>query len=93
VLGSVRWLGLDWDEGPGVGGDHGPYVQSERLDIYADYAERLIRSERSYRRWPKRGKHRRIAPWFREVTAAAGHRRNGHGNGAKLPESWGPESA
>lgn len=49
VLDSMRWLGLDWDEGPDVGGDHGPYVQSERLDIYADHAEKLIQSGQAYR--------------------------------------------
>ena len=50
-------------------------------------------SERSYRRWPKRGKHWRIALWFREVTPAGGHSRNRHGDAAKLPKSRGPESA
>ncbi|MGB5813487.1 MAG: glutamate--tRNA ligase [Polyangiales bacterium] len=49
VLDSMRWLGLDWDEGPEVGGDHGPYVQSERLAIYAEYAEKLIASGHAYR--------------------------------------------
>ncbi|MFW2390661.1 MAG: glutamate--tRNA ligase [Polyangiales bacterium] len=49
VLESMRWLGLDWDEGPEVGGDHGPYVQSERLGIYAEYAEKLIESGHAYR--------------------------------------------
>ncbi len=34
ILRGMEWLGLDWDEGPGVGGDYGPYLQSERLDIY-----------------------------------------------------------
>ena len=38
LLDALRWLGLDWDEGPEVGGPHGPYRQSERLDIYADVA-------------------------------------------------------
>jgi glutamyl-tRNA synthetase len=37
----LRWLGLDWDEGPGVGGPHAPYRQSERLDIYRDVLEQL----------------------------------------------------
>ena len=41
LLSDLEWLGLDWDEGPKVGGDFGPYYQSERLDIYADYMERL----------------------------------------------------
>ncbi|GHE20092.1 glutamate--tRNA ligase [Halomonas urumqiensis] len=42
ILDSLRWLGLDWDEGPDVGGPHGPYRQSERGDIYAQYARQLI---------------------------------------------------
>jgi glutamyl-tRNA synthetase len=46
---TLRWYGLDWDEGPGVGGDYGPYVQSERLDIYKRYAEQLIASGHAYR--------------------------------------------
>lgn len=41
LLGALRWLGLDWDEGPEVGGGFGPYRQSERLDVYADAAARL----------------------------------------------------
>ena len=49
VLDSLRWLGLDWDEGPEVGGDHGPYFQSERESIYREYAERLIASGKAYR--------------------------------------------
>jgi glutamyl-tRNA synthetase len=42
ILQSLRWLGLDWDEGPDVGGPHGPYRQSERADIYAQYAQELL---------------------------------------------------
>ncbi len=42
LLGALRWLGLDWDEGPEVGGPHGPYRQSQRLEIYADAAARLL---------------------------------------------------
>jgi len=42
ILASLRWLGLDWDEGPDVGGDFGPYRQSERKDDYRQYAEQLI---------------------------------------------------
>ena len=41
ILDGLRWLGLDWDEGPGVGGDHGPYYQSERREIYDRYLARL----------------------------------------------------
>ena len=41
ILGSLRWLGIDWDEGPEVGGEFGPYRQSDRFPIYADIARRL----------------------------------------------------
>ena len=44
VLDDLRWLGLDWDEGPEVGGPHGPYRQSERRDIYREAAERAPRA-------------------------------------------------
>ncbi|BCB07135.1 glutamate--tRNA ligase [Vreelandella venusta] len=42
ILDSLRWLGLEWDEGPDIGGPHGPYRQSERGDIYAQYAQQLM---------------------------------------------------
>ena len=42
ILDSLRWLGLDWDEGPDVGGDHGPYRQSERMALYGQYAQQLV---------------------------------------------------
>ena len=42
ILESLTWLGLDWDEGPDVGGPHGPYRQSERGDCYAEYAQQLV---------------------------------------------------
>jgi len=49
VLDSMQWLGLDWDEGPEVGGNHGPYVQSARLDIYARFAQKLLETGHAYR--------------------------------------------
>ncbi len=42
ILDDLKWLGLDWDEGPGVGGEFGPYRQSERAGIYQEHAERLL---------------------------------------------------
>jgi glutamyl-tRNA synthetase len=42
LLDSLRWLGLDWDEGPEVGGPHGPYRQSERRDLYTDVVAKLV---------------------------------------------------
>jgi len=49
ILDSLRWLGLDWDEGPDVGGEVGPYRQSERSEIYKQYAEQLIADGKAFR--------------------------------------------
>ncbi|HLR58069.1 MAG TPA: glutamate--tRNA ligase [Beutenbergiaceae bacterium] len=48
LLDALAWLGLDWDEGVEVGGPHGPYRQSERMDIYADVAEKLTEAGHAY---------------------------------------------
>ena len=48
ILDGLRWLGLDWDEGPEVGGPRGPYFQSERLDRYQQAVERLVAEGRAY---------------------------------------------
>jgi glutamyl-tRNA synthetase len=49
IFDSLRWLGLDWDEGPEVGGPNGPYTQMERLGVYRDVAETLIGQRKAYR--------------------------------------------
>ena len=49
ILDSMRWLGLSWDEGPGVGGPHAPYFQTERLDKYRAAATALVTSGHAYR--------------------------------------------
>lgn len=46
---SLQWCGIEWDEGPDVGGKFGPYRQSERLDIYKGYAEQLVKEDKAYR--------------------------------------------
>ena len=48
ILDGLRWLGLDWDEGPKTGGPYGPYVQSERVDQYRREAEQLVASGAAY---------------------------------------------
>ena len=71
ILHSLRWMGLDWDEGPDTGGDHGPYRQSERMDIYSGYADRLLETGGAYRCYctPEELEHRKKAaiekglPW------------------------------
>ncbi len=49
ILESLRWLGLSWDEGPDVSGPHAPYRQSERLSIYRDHVEELLKKGHAYR--------------------------------------------
>src|SRR5215510_6701636 len=48
ILEGLRWLGLDWDEGPTVGGSFGPYFQSERKDRHRALAEKLVASGHAY---------------------------------------------
>ena len=48
ILDDLRWLGLDWDEGPDIGGSFGPYRQSERLDTYGQHVEGLLTRQRAY---------------------------------------------
>lgn len=48
AIDTLKWLGLNWDEGPEVGGPHGPYLQSQRLDIYAEWAARFIEQGDAY---------------------------------------------
>ena len=49
ILDAFRWLGLDWDEGPEVGGEVGPYFQSQRDDLYGAAAKRLLSEGLAYR--------------------------------------------
>ena len=49
ILDGFRWLGIDWDEGPDVGGPHQPYFQSQRADRYREAVERLIAGGQAYR--------------------------------------------
>jgi glutamyl-tRNA synthetase len=79
VLDSMRWLGLDWDEGPEVGGNHGPYVQSERLHIYAEFAEKLIESGHAYRCYATKED---IA------TAREAHQKTGTKQGFRFESPW-----
>jgi len=48
LLSGLKWLGLTWDEGPDVGGEYGPYVQSERLDLYHQYTKELLAHNSAY---------------------------------------------
>ncbi len=48
AIDTLKWLGLNWDEGPEVGGDNGPYLQSQRLEIYAHWAAKFIEQKDAY---------------------------------------------
>lgn len=48
ILDGMRWMGLDWDEGPDKGGDFGPYRQSERMHLYKKYAQQLLDEGKAY---------------------------------------------
>jgi glutamyl-tRNA synthetase len=48
IMQSLKWLGIEWDEGPDIEGPHAPYIQSARLDIYKKYADRLVASGFAY---------------------------------------------
>jgi len=48
VLDSLKWLGIEWSEGPDNGGDYGPYRQSERVEIYAEYLKKLLKEDKAY---------------------------------------------
>lgn len=51
ILAGLRWLGLDWDEGPGAGGAHGPYFQAQRRELHRRHADRLVAAGRAYPCW------------------------------------------
>ncbi len=83
LLESLKWLGLDWDEGPDVGGDYGPYSQSQRLDLYHHAVEGLLETGNAYRCYctPKR-----LAEMRREqaeVKGASGYDRRCRGLGRR----------
>ena len=48
IFQGLKWLGLDWDEGPNVGGDYGPYYQTERLEIHQKHIEQLVKEGKAY---------------------------------------------
>ncbi|MBI2251702.1 MAG: glutamate--tRNA ligase [Armatimonadetes bacterium] len=48
ILEDLKWLGINWDEGPDIGGDFGPYSQTQRLPLYHKYAEKLLKEGKAY---------------------------------------------
>lgn len=81
ILSCLRWLGLAWDEGPGIGGPHGPYRQSERGEIYRQHAGQLLREGHAFRCFctPER------LAQMRDAQRAAGQRPGYDGLCLRLP--------
>jgi glutamyl-tRNA synthetase len=83
ILEDLRWLGLEWDEGPDVGGPHGPYRQSERLHLYDSYANELLASDQAYYCFCSAAK----LEADRQADLAAGRAPRYHGTCRSLPRS------
>ncbi len=49
IMDALKWLGIDWDEGPDLGGPYGPYTQSQRLELYQKWANWLVENDKAYR--------------------------------------------
>ena len=76
ALGTLRWLGLDWDEGPEVGGAYGPYLQSQRLHIYAKYAQQFLDTGFAYHCYCSSEELEAVREAQRAANVAPGY--NGH---------------
>ena len=49
IIDDLKWLGIEWDEGPDIGGEYGPYRQSERIEIYREFANKLLKEGKAYK--------------------------------------------
>ena len=76
AIDTLKWLGLDWDEGPEVGGDNGPYLQSQRLDIYAKWAQTFLDQGDAYHCYCSPDELEAVREEQRKANVAPGY--NGH---------------
>ena len=76
AIDTLKWLGLNWDEGPEVGGPHGPYLQSQRLDIYAEWAAKFLAQGDAYHCYCSPEELEAIRETQRAANVAPGY--NGH---------------
>ena len=73
---TIKWLGMDWDEGPEVGGPNGPYLQSQRLDIYAEWAAKFLAQGDAYHCYCSADELEAVREAQRKANVAPGY--NGH---------------
>ncbi len=76
AIDTLKWLGLQWDEGPEVGGDNGPYLQSQRLDIYAEWAQKFLTQGDAYHCYCSPDELEAVREAQRKANVAPGY--NGH---------------
>jgi len=76
LIAGLRWLGLCWDEGPEVGGDYGPYYQSDRVALYQKYAEQLVADGLAYRCYCSTERLAEVRKQQREAGLAQGYDRH-----------------
>nr|MTA23058.1 glutamate--tRNA ligase [Actinomycetota bacterium] len=76
AIDTLKWLGLNWDEGPEVGGPYGPYLQSQRLDIYAEWAGKFLANCDSYYCYCSPDELEAVREAQRKANVAPGY--NGH---------------
>lgn len=76
AIDTLRWLGLGWDEGPEVGGEYGPYQQSQRLDIYAEWAQKFLDQKDAYHCYCSAEELEAVREAQRAANVAPGY--NGH---------------
>ena len=76
AIDTLKWLGLNWDEGPEVGGDNGPYLQSQRLDIYAKWAQTFLDNKDAYHCYCSPEELEAVREEQRKTNVAPGY--NGH---------------
>jgi glutamyl-tRNA synthetase len=81
IMASMRWLGIDWDEGPDIGGPYGPYVQTERAELYQQWAHWLVdngfaykcfATPKNWKKCAKRWKPKGTAPVMTGATGISG---------------------
>jgi len=76
AIDTLKWLGLNWDEGPEVGGENGPYLQSQRLDIYAQWAQTFLDNKDAYHCYCSPEELEAVREEQRKANVAPGY--NGH---------------
>ena len=76
AIDTLKWLGLQWDEGPEVGGANGPYLQSQRLDIYAEWAQKFLTQGDAYHCYCSPDELEAVREGQRKANVAPGY--NGH---------------